>query len=298
LTERPLRAGVVGIPGHASSEGLRDALAERGADCRLLDCERIAYDSEGAGVVCAGESLADLDLLVIKKLGRPYSPLMLDRLDLLAGLEAQGVRIYPGPDALRVLLNRASGTLRLLRAGIPMPATLLTEDPLEVVAAVERWGKVVLKPLYSTKARGMRVIKAGKRADVAIRAFKNAGNPFIYAQQMVELPGRDLGVVFIGGKYVGTYARVSAGAWNTTTRSGGHYERHEPNEAVMAVAERARKVFGLDFTAVDVAETPDGPLVFEVSAFGGFRGLREACGLDAAGMFADHLLADHGTQRG
>ena len=38
------------------------------------------------------------------------------------------------------------------------------------------------------------------------------------------------------------------------------------------------------------SETPDGAAVFEVSAFGGFRGLLDACGLDAAEAYADYVL--------
>jgi ribosomal protein S6--L-glutamate ligase len=41
---------------------------------------------------------------------------------------------------------------------------------------------------------------------------------------------------------------------------------------------------------VDVALTKDGPYVFEVSAFGGFRGLFQARGIDAAAMYADYAM--------
>jgi ribosomal protein S6--L-glutamate ligase len=41
---------------------------------------------------------------------------------------------------------------------------------------------------------------------------------------------------------------------------------------------------------VDVAETADGPVVFEVSAFGGFRGLKEGCAIDAAQRFVDYVI--------
>ena len=41
---------------------------------------------------------------------------------------------------------------------------------------------------------------------------------------------------------------------------------------------------------MDVAETEDGLKVFEVSAFGGFRGLMEADGIDAAALYADYVL--------
>ena len=50
--------------------------------------------------------------------------------------------------------------------------------------------------------------------------------------------------------------------------------------------------FGLDFTCVDVALTDNGPYVFEVSAFGGFRGLKQARGLDVAELFTAHVLKE------
>jgi tetrahydromethanopterin:alpha-L-glutamate ligase len=56
------------------------------------------------------------------------------------------------------------------------------------------------------------------------------------------------------------------------------------------MATRAQALFGMDFTTVDVAETSDGPVVFEVSAFGGFRGAKEGIGLDAAARYADYVL--------
>jgi ribosomal protein S6--L-glutamate ligase len=80
------------------------------------------------------------------------------------------------------------------------------------------------------------------------------------------------------------------GAWNTTIHSGGRYEAYVPAPEVIEIARRAQQPFGLDFTSVDIAETEHGPVVFEVSAFGGFRGLLEGLGIDAAGMYADYAI--------
>ncbi|MDH3901268.1 MAG: ATP-grasp family protein, partial [Gammaproteobacteria bacterium] len=118
-----------------------------------------------------------------------------------------------------------------------------------------------------------------------------AENPVMYIQQKIDLPGRDLGLVFLGGDYLGTYARVSKdAAWNTTIHSGGRYAAHSPPAAVIELAQRAQALFDMDFTTVDVAETNTGPIVFEVSAFGGFRGAREGIGIDAAGLYTEHVL--------
>ena len=46
----------------------------------------------------------------------------------------------------------------------------------------------------------------------------------------------------------------------------------------------------MDFTTVDVALTDDGPIIFEVSAFGGFRGALEGAGVDAAAAYLDHVM--------
>jgi ribosomal protein S6--L-glutamate ligase len=193
------------------------------------------------------------------------------------------------------LINRLSGTLTLRQAGIPMPETLVTEDVESACRAVQRYGEAVFKPLFSTKARGMCVISADQSPQALhdeVAAFQR-NNPMMYLQRKVELPGRDLGMVFAGGNYLGTYARVpqDGGTWNTTIHSGGRYEAYTPSPELVELATRAQAPFELDFTTVDVAETPQGPIIFEVSAFGGFRGAREGAGIDAAGAYLDHVLS-------
>jgi len=112
----------------------------------------------------------------------------------------------------------------------------------------------------------------------------------MYIQRKVALPGRDLGMVFLAGEYLGSYARVSqTGAWNTTINSGGRYEGHTPPDEYVELARRAQDLFGMDFTTVDLAETEDGPIIFEVSAFGGFRGALEGLGIIAAELYAAHV---------
>ena len=63
------------------------------------------------------------------------------------------------------------------------------------------------------------------------------------------------------------------------------------SEGVAVTLRDAGKHFGLLFTGVDLMETPDGGfIVLEVSAFGGFRGLLNGCGIDAAPMLAEVVL--------
>lgn len=172
-----------------------------------------------------------------------------------------------------------------------MPPTIITEDMDQALFAVEHFGKAVFKPLYSSKARGMMVIDAGLGSRDAIYEFQAAGNPLMYIQKFLPQVDRDLGVAFLGGKYLATYARQKSGeTWNTTTRSGGKYVPYEPSPEIISLAQGAQKIFDLAFTCVDVVEAEGGPFIYEVSAFGGFRGLLEANGLDAAKAYARFIL--------
>lgn len=292
MTESKPRIGVIGIAGGWSSELLADKVAERVGQRVLLDMQHARFDSVAGAVTCNDVNLCDLDAVILKKLGPVYSPAMLDRLELLSFVKHSGVRVFSDPEKMLRLIDRLSCTIALQSAGIPLPPTVITEDVDMAVDAVRQFGQAVLKPLYSTKARGMRVLEA-RAGDLAarIRAFQTEGNPVLYVQKLVDIPGRDLGVAFLGGKYLGGYARVRTNdSWNTTTRDGGKYADASPSDELIALAHRAQDPFNLDFTVVDVVETDTGPVVFEVSAFGGFRGLQEGAGIDAASRYADYVL--------
>jgi len=289
-----LKIGVIGIPGKWSTETLADALETRTGFRCVIDMADVALDLETRSLKSNLVDLCALDGLVIKKISEEYSPATLERLEMLRVAENAGVRVFSRTSAILRLVNRLSCTVTLSNAGIPMPATFVTENEAEALAAVQRFGSAVFKPLFSTKARGMTLMDATSDEDTlknSIAAFK-ADNTVMYLQQRVNLSGRDLGMVFLAGEYLGTYARVAqTDSWNTTIHHGGKYEPFDADEGLIDLARRAQAPFGLDFTTVDVGLTENGPVVFEVSAFGGFRGALEGASIDAAHLYADHVVS-------
>ena len=290
-----IKIGVVGLPGKWSTEALADAIEARTGFRLVIDMEAVCLDLNESVLRYDDQNLCDLDALIVKKITREYSPNTLDRLELLRIAEANGVRVFSGAEKILRLIDRLSCTVSLVNAGIPMPETIITEDQDKAYEAVKRFRQAVFKPLYSTKARGMCVIKATdkeKEIRKAIREF-HAQNPMMYIQKKKDLKGRDFGMVFLGGEYLGSYARVTeSDSWNTTIFHGGKYMAYEASEELINLGYRAQAPFEMDFTTVDVAITEDGPVVFEVSAFGGFRGAQEGIGVDAAGRYVDYVI-DH-----
>jgi ribosomal protein S6--L-glutamate ligase len=285
------RIGVVGIPGAWSSERLADAVESKTGSRCLIDLARVSLDLQRQEVRLGDLALSDLDAIIVKKVGRSYHPGHLDRLEMLRFLSSRGVPVFSRPERIMRVIDRMTCTVTLRLHQIPMPSTVITESLEEALDAVRRFERAVLKPLFTSKARGMRVVEAGTDALDAVEEFRSNGNPVIYVQQLIDLPGRDLGVAFLGGEYLATYARVGSGdSWNTTIHSNGRYQGCKPDESVIELARRAQAPFGLDFTCVDVVESDGSPMVFEVSAFGGFRGLWEAHGIDAAERYANYVM--------
>ncbi|MCU7940077.1 MAG: GAK system ATP-grasp enzyme [gamma proteobacterium symbiont of Bathyaustriella thionipta] len=291
------KIGVIGIPGKWSTETLADAIEKQTGFRLVIDMSKVSLDlsSNTLNYLEAGRkiNLCDLDGLIIKKISAEYNPNTLDRLELLLIAQSQGVKIFSSPEKIMRLIDRLSCTVILRKAGLPMPDTVVTEDINEAIATVKNFSSAVFKPLFSTKARGMIIIDADSpdtQIKKEIEQFQSE-HQMMYIQKKINLPGQDLGLVFLGGQYLGTYARVNqSGTWNTTINSGGRYAQFSPSEEIISIAQQAQDLFSMDFTTVDIAETDEGPIVFEVSAFGGFQGALDGIGIKAAQLYAEYVL--------
>jgi tetrahydromethanopterin:alpha-L-glutamate ligase len=288
---------VVGQPGAWSTERLADALRAAGASVGVVDLAACSLRLPDRRLFHRGEPLEKLDGAVVKKLGDTADGWgVQERIGMLRHLEASGVPVLSAPERLHVAVNRYRMTCELVRAGLPVPETTVTEDLDEAAAAVERFGSAVLKPLFTSKGRGMLRLESSRELRAQLESHRDDGLGPFYLQRFVKHPGRDLGVAVLDGRCIGAYWRVAAADhWMTTILSGGRYEKADLDPDTEAIAVRAARHFGLLFTGVDLIEDSDGRFnVLEVSAFGGFRGLLNGCGIDAAPMLADLVLRQIG----
>lgn len=294
------RIAVIGTPGKWSTEVLADHLEQRTGFRCVVDMSEVVLNLQTGQLRYRDILLNDLDGVILKKISETYSPAADDRIRMLNSLDADGVRCFSRPEQVGRLINRLEGTAALASGGVALPPTWVTESVDEALKAIQQFGKAILKPLYSTKARGMEVLDASDTTEVNAKKltdFRTAYGLF-YLQKFVNLGGQDLGMVFLGGEYLCTYARVGdANAWNTTINSGGKYQPYEASPELIELGRRAQSCFDLSFTTVDIALTDEGPVVFEVSAFGGFSGALKGCGIDAAQRLCDYVLGELETSK-
>jgi ribosomal protein S6--L-glutamate ligase len=287
-----MKIAVVGQPGAWSTERLAAAIRRHGAAADVVDLGMCSLRLPEPRVFHRGRPLDGFAGAVVKKVGDTAGGWAVrERIAMLRHLEASGVPVLSSPASLELAIDRLMMTVELVRAGVPIPDTTVTESTDEATAAIERFGAAIVKPLFTSKGRGMRKLGPLDAAP-ALGEHREAGFGPYYLQRFVKHPGRDLGVAVLDGRYLGAYWRVAGEhPWMTTILSGGRYEKAEPLSEAVGLALRAAEHFGLVFTGVDLIEDPDGRLsVLEVSAFGGFRGLLNGCGIDAAPMLAEVAL--------
>jgi tetrahydromethanopterin:alpha-L-glutamate ligase len=280
-----MRVAVAGIPEAWSSERMREALQERGIDSFVFSLGDCLHDLSTGRVTLGEQDLGDLDGIIIKKLAPQDSPVARLRLHMMRSLEDQGVRIFSPSSVIERAMDRYGMNRELAAAGLPLPETIAFESMEGLRAAVDKLGDAVVKPVYTSKGRGMFRARAGEE----LPDWDPEHGRWL-AQRFVDAPGRDIGACVLGGKYVGAFYRVaSEGKWMTTTLSGGHYEHCELDRNGQDIAVKAANLFGLDYTVVDLVEHQDGYLMYEVSAFGGFRGLWTANQIDVAALYAEYI---------
>lgn len=283
-----LNIAIIGIKGAWSSEILKTELENNGATAQIVQIADMAFDVQQNKVFVEGLDLEQFDAVIIKKLGE-YAPKIIDWLSILSNLEDKGLRFFSSPKKLIKMISRIGCTNGLAAHQIPMPPTCITQNTQEALSFIKAHNGAIFKPNFSTKARGMEILKPSTEISHLEQLLNKYGT--LYLQELMQLPGKDFGVVFMANEYIGTYARVgNKDSWNTTTQDGGHYESFEPNETILNIARKAQQVFNLDFCCVDIAETPSGPIVFEISAFGGFSGMYKGAGINSAALLSKYVL--------
>ena len=160
----PLRVGVVG--GGQLARMMIAPAVELGVELRVLAEEDGMSASLAASAVGdyrdAGTVLAfaqDVDVVTFDHEHVPQ--------DVLAALVEAGVRVHPGPDALRFAQDKIVMRTRLQELGMPQPEWAAVTDSAELQTFLDAHGgrAVVKTPRGGYDGKGVRVVSAGTEAD-------------------------------------------------------------------------------------------------------------------------------------
>ncbi len=267
------------------------ALAERGHEGRVLSYEALVarFTSRTAGFAAAGEDLASCGAVLARIIPAGSLEQIIFRMDALHALEERGIPVINSPRAIERTVDKLWTTALLQHAGLPVPETVVCEDPEAAITAFRALGDVIVKPLFGSMGLGMVRVSDEEMAFRVFRTLETLRSVY-YLQRAIDHDGCDVRAFVVGGRVIGAIER-SAPGWKTNLARGGRARAVTLPAARIESALAAAKAVGADYAGVDLLPARDGTVyVVEVNGIPGWRGLQEATSSDVAGAIVEHLL--------
>jgi len=271
------------------------ALSSRGVETvplQLASCG-IATSSP-SGLNIDGFAKALPDAVVVRTMsGGPFEAVTL-RLGVLHALRELGVMVWNDARAIERCVDKSMTSFLLACAGVPTPATWATESYEQAHAVAEREtteGPLVLKPLFGSQGRGLKLIHRPED----LPTIEQTPGGVYYLQRFigVERDGgyHDFRILVVQGRIVAAMRRHST-HWITNIKRGGRPVPVVINEEMKTLALQAATAVGANFAGVDIVYgTDERPAVLEVNSMPAWSGLQKVTAVNIASVLADALVA-------
>ncbi len=251
-----------------------------------------AYIINGVIRVTRGEEQVIGDAGIVRGIGlRLRLETFMRRMGLLEALNTYTPLINKPYNTL-LARDKWLSLLMLARNNIPVPETVITENPFTAKRFVEKHGRAVFKPLMGSLGLGSTLLFDPDIAFHISRTLYNLNLPS-YLQVYIEKPGYDFRVFVVGDRVIGAMKRVGI-SWKTNIAQGAHgigiSESDYPE--VFKLGIKSAKILGLDYAGIDIVydTVNDKYYVIEVNAFPQWRGLKTATGIDPATHIIEYLI--------
>src|SRR5262252_9750638 len=290
---RRLRVGLVVDNMDWHTHALTRALTALGATSmpiRLTACGFATSNAAGLAIEGFGADLPDA-IFVRTMPGGSFEAVTL-RLGILHAARDLGVMVWNDARAIERCVDKSMTSFMLARAGIATPPTWAVEsrEAAAAIVAQEAFdGPLVLKPLFGSQGRGLRLIRVPDDLPEPTNV-----NGVFYLQRFVgvERDGfRDFRLLVSRGRVVAAMARHSPG-WITNVKRGARPVAVVANEEMRELALRAAAAVGAAFAGVDILYDVDSrPTVLEVNSMPAWSGLQKVTPFNIAATLAGDIVA-------
>ncbi|MFX1482314.1 MAG: RimK family alpha-L-glutamate ligase [Promethearchaeota archaeon] len=276
-----------------ATAGLIDAIKAKGHTPKPFRLQDIAAEIPNKFTYLDEENVTNMDGVIVRTVGFGTGDQITFRISLLEHFEDAGIYVMNPAYAFRRAKDKYATLTALNKAGIRVPRTYIGENLEAAISFVEDVGDVIIKPLIG--ARGLGAIRSD-HTELTYRAMKfiHQLGQVLYVQEVVQKPDRDIRAFVIGGKLIGSMYRYlpegREGEWRTNIHGGGNAQLAKLEGEYEECAIRAAKVLNLDYTGVDIIESPEGPCVIEANAAPSWSALSRVTGIDVASLIIEKLI--------
>ncbi len=177
-------------------------------------------------------------------------------------------------------------TLQIMaRKGIPIPETLFSINPDNIEEQIKILGgtPVIIKLQEGTQGMGVILAETKKSAKSILDTFYKMDTSILMQEFIEEANGEDIRIIVIGNKVVASMKRTSAlEEFRSNVHRGADTMAIIPTPKEQDIAINAVKYLGLGVAGVDLLRSKRGPLLIEVNASPGLKGIESATGVNVA----------------
>ena len=276
-----------------SSRQLLISLVSMGAEASYVRISRISPVIKGGEFsLIYGRKNLMLDGALVRGLGLINSiETLFKRLSVIKHLELSNKVVMNSSESILKARDKFVAYQTLKMEGLPTPPTILTEDIYLVPEIVKEWGSVVIKPLIGSMGYGAVLVRDPDVAYVIGKAWQTHGQP-ILVQKYVRKKDRDIRILVIGEEVIGgIYREAPENTWKTNVAQGGKARKVASlTEELRELALKSTEILGLDYSGVDIGESDEGYVIYEVNAMPNWQGFMEATGINPAKHIAEFIV--------
>ncbi|MGH0146369.1 UNVERIFIED_CONTAM: hypothetical protein FKN15_048686 [Acipenser sinensis] len=215
---------------------------------------------------------------------------------VLRHLEKMGCRLVNRPQAILNCVNKFWTLQELAGHGVPLPDTFSYgghENFSKMIEEAEPLGyPVVVKNTRGHRGKAV-FLAQDKHHLMDISHVIRHEAPYLFQKYVKESHGKDIRVVVVGGRLIGSMLRCSTdGRMQSNCSLGGVGMLCPLSEQGRQLAVQVSNILGMDVCGIDLLMKDDGSFVVcEANANVGFIAFDHACGLDVGGIIADYTLS-------
>jgi RimK family alpha-L-glutamate ligase len=218
---------------------------------------------------------------------------------LAAYLEQLGYPVFNSSQAIAACDDKSLTHLALMKAGIPMPRTILAPKTFDNIGytnmdflkeVADRLGfPMVVKECFGSF--GQQVYLAHNLKELIVLLGKTGTKPVLFQKFIASSAGRDIRLQVVGGRVIASMYRYSEnGDFRANLTIGGKMKSYEPTVEQSRLAIRCCEILGLDYAGVDILFGEENqPLICEVNSNAHFKNIYDCTGVNAADAILTHI---------
>lgn len=218
-------------------------------------------------------------------------------------LNKYGIRSFNCYESINNCDDKMMAFTLLENEGINMPITISGSrnsgiEKIDDTLASDRLKNYVEEKLgyplivkKSDSKNGRDVYKINSREELDEICLKLDGSNYLFQEFIKENSGKDIRVILIGGKVIGSFMRVNDESFKSNIKLGGKPVSYEISNEYKIVAEKAARLLKMDYCSVDFfATNSNNPIICEINPDPAFMSSEKIIGKNIVEIFVDYIV--------